>query len=122
MIQKIVADLQSVAEDSLRIVASIDSLDYEIEYIRDDLEGGLSDDQFNKIYQSIVVEGLAGRDIGTVAGVGNQEAQIVLYEDVVLFIFPTEKYESVMVSTDRDGSTPIADVVETASSALSDAD
>ena len=70
MTSHIVEAVQPVAEDSLRIVASIESFDHEIEYVRDDLEGKFSGEQFEEIAKYIITEGLAGRDIGTLSQVG----------------------------------------------------
>lgn len=118
----IVDALQDLAGDSLRVVAAIKSLDYEIKYIRADLKGKFSAGGFDTIYQNVVAEGLAGRDIGTVSGIGTPEAHVVFYEAVEVFLFPTGKYEGALVSLDRATGPPIADVIDTTTAAIAAAE
>lgn len=98
-----------------RVVATLEALDFRIEFMRDDLEETYSEADLERVYRSVMANQVSADDVRKIGGFGDLECQVFLFEEVVAFLFPSSRYESVFVSFDRERPFPLLDVVGTAS-------
>lgn len=118
MVEEFIDELRSVAGGDLRAVASFGKLDYDVAYIRDDVRERYSRAGLDELYRPLVSDGIANDQIGQRMAVGDQQARIKVFEDVIVLIFPSSRYEGVLVSFDRDPDFPILDVIDLADAEL----
>lgn len=98
----------------LRIVASLRSTEWEMEFVRADLEGTYDDTDLENAYRSLMAAQVSVDDFGKVGSFGAFEAHQYYFGDIVVFQFPSSRYEAVFVSYDREDPFPVHDVLETA--------
>lgn len=113
----LVESFREIGNDDLRVVATLESTDYEIEYIRSDLEEAYSDVDLDEAHRNLIANQVSSADFSEVGAFGDLDAQVLFFEDIVVFLFPTSRYSAVFVSyerTDTDGSIPVRDVIATA--------
>ena len=55
----LVRALRDEVDDTLRSVAVYDEEGYEIEYMREDVEGAYSTDEIEEVYDDLVIQGLS---------------------------------------------------------------
>lgn len=108
---ELVAPFQEVEGADLRIIAELDGVNYEIEYLRDDLEGLYNKDDLDTARQNIMANQVSSTDFGKVASLGDFTGQVLLFEEVIVFLFPTERYGGIFASYDRHDSLPIQEVI-----------
>ena len=113
--------LEDVEGTSPRVIARLESLDFEIEYMRDDVEGRYSEAELEEAYRLIMANQITGDDFKELIGKGRYEAQTLFFEDVVVCLFPSERYEAVFASFDYDDDFPVIDLVRRATEARLDA-
>jgi len=118
MVEEFTDGLHSLAGEDLRAVASFGKLDYDVAYIRDDVSEGYTREVLDELYRNLVSDGIANDEIGQRMHVGDQQARIKVFEDVIVLIFPSSRYEGVFASVDRDPDVPILDVIDLAEDAL----
>jgi len=94
-----------------RVVADLQSTTFEIQYIRDDVAGRYSDNDFDEAYQLIMAHTVTGDDFKALIGEGRFNAQTLFFEDIVVFFFPSQRYEGVFASFDYDGDLPVNELV-----------
>jgi hypothetical protein len=104
---------KSFGEDQLRMISTHDATRYEMEYVRDDLQDAFSTDELNEAHLNLVANQVSSTSFSQAVDHGVLKAQQFFFDDVLAFIFPASRYDGVLVSYDRDGSIPVADVVET---------
>ena len=105
--------LEDVEGTSPRVTARLESLDFDIEYIRDDVEGRYSEAELEEAYRLTMANQVTGDDFEELIGRGRYEAQTLFFEDVVC-LFPSERYEAVFASIDYDDDFPVTDLVRRA--------
>lgn len=113
----LVGALQGVETASLRTVATLESLDYEMRFIRDDLEDELDRENLDHAYQSIMANQVSTDDFSQAVRTGDIEAQLFFFEKVVVFLFPASRYEGIFCSFDRSDPFPVQQVIDAASDA-----
>lgn len=111
---ELVEGLRSVDDAAARVIASLESVDFTVEYIRDDLESRYSDRDLEEAYRLIMSNQVTGDDFKGLLGKSRYDAQTLFFEDVVVFILPSARYEAVFASFDRHEAFPVTDVVDTA--------
>jgi len=82
-----------------RVVAELGPVDFSIEYARDDVESQYSADDLEEAYRLMMAKQVAGEDFEDLIG-QEFEAQILFFDDVVVLIKPSERYEAVFASFD----------------------
>lgn len=118
MVEEFSDALHSLAGEDLRAVASFGKLDYDVAYIRDDVSARYSREGLEELYRNLVSDGIANDEIGQQMSVGDQQARIKVFEDVIVLIFPASRYEGVFASIDRDPDVSILDVIDLADAEL----
>lgn len=108
---------REVSSEDLRIVATLQTVGYEVEYVRGDLEGEYSQDDLDRAYQSLMANRVSSADFAQVGTFGDLDAQVLFFEEIIVFLFPTARYSGVFVSYDRTETAdqfPIRDVIAAA--------
>jgi hypothetical protein len=104
--------IQNFEEYTPRVVADLQSLTWEIEFIRDDVEGSYSEADLDEAYKLIMANHVTGDDFKTLIGEGRFNAQTLFFDDIVGFIFPSKRYEGIFASFDYDESFPVNELVK----------
>lgn len=110
----LVGALRGIEEVSLRTVATLESLDYEMQFVREDLAGEYEPGDLDHAYQSMMANQVSTDDFGRVGNLGDIEAQLFFFEKVVVFLFPASRYEGVFCSFDRTDPFPVQQVIDAA--------
>lgn len=110
---ELVETLRGVDGADARVIASLDSLDFTIEYIREDLESRYSDRDLESAYRLIMANQATGDDFKDLIDEGF-EAQTLFFESVVVLVLPAARYEAVFASFDREDPFPITDLIDAA--------
>lgn len=101
-------------DGDLRVVASLRATSWEIEYVDDELEGVYTESDFETAYQSVMANQISTDDFSNVGPLGEVIGQLYFLEEVIVFQFPSSRYEGVFVSFTQADQFPIYDVFETA--------
>lgn len=106
---------RNVEGAQLRVAATLDSLDYEMEFVREDLEGTYSSGDLDYAYNTIVANRLSANEFSQIGEFGALDCQLLIFERIIVFLFPSSRYGGLFVSFDREEPFPFLDIVETAS-------
>lgn len=109
----LVETLRGVDGAEARVIASLGSLDFTIEYIRAELESRYSDRDLESAYRLIIANQVTGDEFRELIG-EEFEAQTLFFEDVVVLVLPSARYEAVFASFDREDPFPITDLIDAA--------
>lgn len=104
--------IQDVAGENPRLVARLGSVDYSVQYVRDDVEDRYSDRDLDEAYQLIMANQITGDDFRDLIGRGKYDAQTLFFDDIIVFLFPSERYEAVFASVDYASDFPVTELVE----------
>ncbi|MDF9744489.1 hypothetical protein [Natrinema salsiterrestre] len=96
----------------LRVVATLGSLDYEIEFIRDDVDRMYDGGEFDRAHRDLVANQVSADDFKRAVEIGDLECQLLLYEETIVFLFPSSRYEGIFASFDRRKPFPLLEVVD----------
>jgi hypothetical protein len=113
----LVQQLQELAGDSLRVVATYDREGYEVRYVREDVEarlGTIADD----VHQDLVLEGLSREHLEELFGAGELRCSMHRFDEVTAFHFSEAEYQGLFVSIDSDVDVPLASFTDTCWSSL----
>lgn len=89
------------------MVARLESVDFEMEYVRDDLKGKFSEETLEKAYQTVMGNMVSSHDFTQIADGKGLESEVFVLETKIVFIFPASRYEGYFLSFDRDDSLSI---------------
>ncbi|KDS90911.1 hypothetical protein FK85_08440 [Halorubrum saccharovorum] len=112
---QIVDTLRGVDGADARVIAHLDALDFTVEYVREDLESVYSDQDLEEAYQLLMANQVTGDDFKDLIEEEFQ-AQTLFFENVVVLILPSARYEAVFASFDRREPFPVIDLIEAATS------
>ncbi|MDZ5810972.1 hypothetical protein U4E84_06395 [Halorubrum sp. AD140] len=110
----LVETLRGVDGAEARVIAHLDALDFSIDYIREDVESRYSDRDLEAVYRLIMANQVTGDDLKQLLGT-EFEAQTLLFDEVVVLLLPSARYEAVFASFDRRDPFPVSALVEAAS-------
>lgn len=111
---EIVEQLRSVKDANLRVAANLDAMDFEVEYIRDDLEEIYSDQDLERAYQQMLANQVSADNFRKGVKLGNIECQTIIFEGAIIFLFPSSRYTSIFTSFDRKQPFPLLEIVRKA--------
>jgi len=109
----LVERLRAVDGAEARVVAHVGSLDFTVEYLRDDLESRYSDRDLESAYRLIMANQVTGDEFKQLID-EPFEAQTLFFENVVAFVLPSARYEAVFASFDRTEPFPVLDIIDAA--------
>lgn len=104
--------IQDFEDATPRVVADLDSLDFEIRYMRDDVESQYSNADLDEAYQLIMATQISSDDFKRLVGETEYEAQSLIFDSIVVFIFPSDRYQAVFASFDYSEEFPVAQLVQ----------
>jgi len=103
---------------SLRVVTGsegeevdLKNVTWEIEFIRDDVEGSYTDAKLDEASQLIMATHVTGDDFKQLIGEGQFNAQTLFFEDIIVFFFTSKRYGGVFASFDYDAGFPVNELV-----------
>jgi hypothetical protein len=94
-----------------RVVADLRNINFEIEYVRDDVEDLYSETDLEEAYQLIMSNQVTGDDFKRLVGRTRYNAQTLFFDDIVVFLFSSDRYEAVFASFDYDDDFPVNELV-----------
>ena len=94
-----------------RVVADLRSVSFELEHVREDLEGQYSDVDLDEAYQLVMSNQITGDDFKHLVGRSEYRAQTLFFDDLAVFLFPSDRYDAVFASFDYDESFPVNGLV-----------
>jgi hypothetical protein len=109
----LVESLRAVDGAEARVIAHLGSLDFTVEYVRDDLESRYSNQDLESAYRLIMANQVTGDDFKQLID-ESFEAQTLFFENVVVFVLPSARYEAVFASFDRTEPFPVLDLIDAA--------
>jgi hypothetical protein len=115
-------DLQDVVGDSLRVVATHAQHDYAFHFQREDIRAGYTDDEFQRIFDDLVLEGMERQHFEGLFHVGQLECGAWGFEEAAVFYFPSMEYSGLVVSVDRDGPIDLDGLIEVCTAGIVDGD
>lgn len=89
------------------MIARLESVDFELEYVRDDLEGEFSEETLEKAYQTVMGNLISSHDFTQIADGKGLESEVYVLETKIVCVFPSSRYEGYFVSFDRSDSLSI---------------
>ena len=113
---QIVETLRAVEGADARVIASLDSVDFAIEYVREDVEHLYSNADFEEAYSLIMGNQVSADKFKGLIG-ERYEAQTLFFDDIVVLVFPSARYEAVFASFDRHDEFPVNELVSRAADA-----
>lgn len=108
----LVEAFRSVDAD-LRILATLRPTSWQVEWTRADLQGTYDESDLEDAYRSLMAAQVSVDDFGKVGSFGEFRAQQYVFEEIVVFQFPSSRYEAVFASYDREDPFPVQEVLET---------
>ena len=95
----LVSDLQSIAGNSLRSVATYDKDGYDFHYLRSDV-GGRVDELADDIHQNLVLEGIEKEYLEGLFAAGDLHCTLHRFEDLRAYHFVTGQFQGLFVGVD----------------------
>jgi hypothetical protein len=111
--EELVGEFREV-DSGLRLVVALKSTSWDIQYIRDDLQEQYTDEDFDRTYRSHMANQVSSDDLSHIIQGGRLKGQVYLLEDVIVFQFPSSRYEGFYISYDWTESFPIKRVIDIA--------
>jgi len=112
-VSELVESLRGVDGAEARVIASLDSLDFTVEYVREGLESRYSDRDLESAYRLIMANQVTGAEFKELID-EEFDAQTLFFENVVVLVLPAARYEAVFASFDREEPFPITDLLDAA--------
>jgi hypothetical protein len=94
-----------------RVVAQLRSFDYDLEFVRDDVADRYSVEDFDEAYQLIMANQITGDDFRELIGRGAYNAQTLFFDDIIVFLFSSNRYEAMFASFDYEEDFPVTTLV-----------
>lgn len=101
-------------DNGLRLIVALTNTSWNLEYQRDDLVEEYAAEDFEETYRSHMANQVSSDDLSNVIKGGGFRGQLYLFEDIIVFQFPTSRYEGFYVSYDWHVGFPIQTVFDTA--------
>lgn len=113
MVTDLVEEFERI-DGELRIVVTLNATSWEIDYIRDSLRDEYEDGDFERAYRNLMANQVSSEDFSHVGDFGEFVGEVYFFGKIVVFQFPSARYEGMFVSYDWDDSFPVKDVIELA--------
>lgn len=95
-----------------RVVADLRSVSFDVEHVREDVEDVYSDRDLDEAYQLVMSNQITGDDFRELIGESRYDAQTLFFDDVLVFLFPADRYDAVFASFDYDGAFPVNELID----------
>lgn len=115
---ELVPSLKDEVDDALRSVAVYDEDGYEVEFIRDDVEGTYTDEDIEEVYDDLVIQGLSREFLEQLFHAGDLECSMYGFEEATMFHFTGGEYSGLFVSIDRIRGMDLDAIISTCKGAI----
>lgn len=95
-----------------RVVADLQSLDFEIKHMRDDVEPLYTDVELDEAYKLVIGNLVTNDEFKSLIGEQECKAQTLFFNEVIVCIFPSERYQAVFASFDYDEEFPVNQLIQ----------
>jgi hypothetical protein len=95
-----------------RVVADLESVGFEIKHMREDVKGQYSHTDLDEAYKLIMANQVSADDFKQLIGEAQYRAQSLFFESVIVFVFPSERYQGVFASFDYKENFPVSQLVQ----------
>ncbi|PSQ57033.1 hypothetical protein BRD22_03375 [Halobacteriales archaeon SW_8_68_21] len=95
-----------------RVVADLRSVSFGVEHVREGLKDIYSDRDLDEAYQLVMSNQITGSDFRELIGESRYDAQTLFFDDVLVFLFLSDRYDAVFASFDYDGAFPVNELID----------
>ena len=95
-----------------RVVADPRSVSFGVAYVREDVEAGCSNRDLDEAYQLVMSNRVTGETFKRLIGESRYDARTLFFDDTVVFLFVSDRYEAVFASSDYDGAFTVNELVD----------
>lgn len=95
-----------------RVVADLRSVEFEVEHVREDVTDRYSDADLEEAYQLVMSNQVTGDDFKRLVGQTRYRAQTLFFDDIVVFLFPSDRYDAVFASFDYEEGFSVSELVD----------
>lgn len=103
----LVAKLHDEVGDALRVVAQYRNGDYDVNYMRGDVESRYSGGQMDEIFEDLVIQGIHKARLEELFSAGGLECSLFKFEESLMFHFTPEEGRGLFVTVDSDAGIDI---------------
>lgn len=96
----LVDDLRELVGDALRVVATYEQDEYEIHYVREDVEDLVSAKDIERIHREMVLEGFSREYLEDLFGAGDLECTVFGFRETVAMHFAGPDHRGLYVAVD----------------------
>lgn len=108
----LVTDLQEATGDDLRSVVHYEETEYEMIYLREDVDAIYSSDELDDVIEDLRLQGWGQEPIEELFNAGELECSIFGFEEAMMFHFVTNDFKGVFVTYDRGADVNIEIVID----------
>jgi hypothetical protein len=109
---KVAEAIQEFEDATPRVVADLNNFNFELSHMRDDVEGRYSDTDLEEAYKLIMATQVSSDDFKRLIGEAEYKAQTLIFESIIVFIFPSDRYQAVFASFDYTVDFPVGKLVQ----------
>lgn len=104
--------LTEITDHNPRVVAELQNVDFEIRHVRDDVAERYSNEDLDDAYQLLMANQVMCEDFKKLIRQQQCNAQTLFFEDVIVFIFHSERYSGILASFDYTEDFPVNNLVQ----------
>lgn len=109
---RLVRKLQAEAGDALRSVTRYGETDYEMIYLRENVEAIYTEAEFDEIFEDLRLEGWGRDTLEELFNAGMLECSIYGFEEAMMFHFVSNGFEGALVTYDRGADVETEQFIE----------
>jgi hypothetical protein len=109
-VSEISESIQRFEEYTPRVVADLQNVTFEIRHIREDVAGRYSDGDLEDAYRLVMANQVSGEEFNQIIGEGRFDAQTLFFDTIIVFLFPSERYQGVFASFDYSEEFPVTEL------------
>lgn len=94
--------LREEVGDALRVIGTYDGSDYEMHYLREDVQAEYRWEEFGETFSQIGIEGMGYSHFQDLFRIGEMNCAIYGFEEAFVFHFPHDDFNGLVVSVDSD--------------------
>lgn len=110
--QALVDDLLTAADGALRSVAVYGETDYEVLYMRENVDAVYSLDELAAIFDDLRLEGWGRGRLQDLFNAGTLECSVYGFDEAMMLHFVTDEFDGVFVTYDRGTGIDVEEFIE----------
>jgi hypothetical protein len=113
MASELVTTLKEETNDGLRCVGEYNGDEYEIEYLRQDIEAAYENEEIEEVLQDLILQNMNREYLEDLFNAGKFECGMFRFEDALMFHFVDPEFVGAFVTIDTGSEIIIDSFVET---------